>query len=978
MRPTILLVEDNAVTRRTVRATLEAEDLHVLTAADGRTARAVFGEHRVALVLQDLVLPDTDGFALVRELRALPGGREIPFLAFSGLSSKREIARLSAAGFDDVISKPVDPARLRQMVGTYLPSDLPTVSSPELESVRIIVADDDAVQRKLVRFRLQRAGFSVRTAADGLEVLALARAERPDAIVSDVLMPRLDGFGLCMRLREEPELARVPVLLITNSYVEDADRALARKTGASDLVLRTPELSDVIERLRRGLAAPSSPEEAPVTGELESERVGRLMSQLERQMALNVTMTQRCAVLSAELAVLKGIGDALATDDDIDATLRSTLAACFDAGGISLGALYLREPGGVRRVLGVGTSAEWSDEDLETFFGAPELLERVVEARTTLVLASRTPDPLAQALLTRAGAGSAIVVPLVREPDCLGVLLMMSTANDLAGPDRLPFAQAVGAQIAQSLAMARAFALREASERRAMEQAALLASILDSIGDGVVAADERGVPTRWNREAEDVIAALELEAEARPSERPTTFAKNGTTPLGVRTPLARAIRGEPVDAMELLMRTPEGRDRWYSVNARPLRDGRGGASGGVAVFRDVTEQKAAQTRLIAADRMASLGLLAAGLAHEINNPMAAVGACLELAAQILKSSPASEDRAALGELLDDALLGAARVTTIVRDLKVFSRHEEQPIDAVDLRPVLESTLRLAENTTRHRARVVMEYEDCGLVQGSESRLGQVFLNLVVNAAQAITPGNVSRHTIRVSARPDPAGGAAVEVSDTGPGIPPESIPHLFTPFYTTKSKHEGTGLGLAICERIVSELGGRITVASEPGRGTTFTVHLRGAPHPRPSASAAPPSDLPAVARRGRVLVVDDEPMIGRIAARALGDRHDVECYTEGRAALDAIAAGARFDVILCDLMMPQMTGMDFHDALALEHPELARRIVFLTGGAFTPEARAFLDEVANVYLEKPFPVARLRALVAGWVDPLEPKDPDG
>ena len=271
---------------------------------------------------------------------------------------------------------------------------------------------------------------------------------------------------------------------------------------------------------------------------------------------------------------------------------------------------------------------------------------------------------------------------------------------------------------------------------------------------------------------------------------------------------------------------------------------------------------------------------------------------------------------------------------------------------------------MAWNEIRHRARLVKNYGKIPPVEASESRLGQVFLNLVVNAAQAIAEGRAEDNEIRVSTSTDDAGRAIIEVADSGPGMSAEVVGRLFTPFFTTKPLGVGTGLGLSICHRIVTGLGGSIEVQSEVGKGTVFRVSF---PPARPVPSGAQrPTVFPQIAakRRGKILVIDDEPTIAKAVERTLSAEHDVITITSAEEGLRRIETGERFDVILCDLMMPQMTGMDFHLALLRVAGDQAQRIVFLTGGAFTPRARAFLDETPNQRVEKPFDTLNLRALV--------------
>jgi CheY-like chemotaxis protein len=270
---------------------------------------------------------------------------------------------------------------------------------------------------------------------------------------------------------------------------------------------------------------------------------------------------------------------------------------------------------------------------------------------------------------------------------------------------------------------------------------------------------------------------------------------------------------------------------------------------------------------------------------------------------------------------------------------------------------------MAWNEIRHRARLAREYAATPPVLANESRLGQLFLNLIMNAAQAIPEGRAEENVIRLTTGTDPAGAVVVSVADTGVGMAPEVKQRLFTPFFTTKPVGVGTGLGLAICRRIVAELGGEIAVESGAGKGSVFRVTLPASPRETPAESPAASAPVRA-ARRGRVLVVDDEPSVSTAIRRTLALDHDVSAAASGVEALALLRSGARFDVILCDLMMPQMTGMDLHRELAGLAPEMAAQMIFVTAGAFTPAARRFLDEVPNLRVDKPFEPQHLRALV--------------
>ena len=387
--------------------------------------------------------------------------------------------------------------------------------------------------------------------------------------------------------------------------------------------------------------------------------------------------------------------------------------------------------------------------------------------------------------------------------------------------------------------------------------------------------------------------------------------------------------------------------------------------------------RSTQAQLVQAGKMAAVGTLAAGVGHEINNPLSYIvsnveHACEEAAALEKLGEGSEESRARLREMqqvLREALMGASRVRRIVRDLKTFSRQEEDSQTPVDLRGVLDSAAKMAAGELRPRAQLIREYAaDVPLVQGSEPRLAQVFLNLIINAAQALPEGKPDQNEVRLVLKNGEGGQVVAEVRDTGSGIPAEVLGRIFDPFFTTKPVGVGTGLGLALCQSFITSMGGTIEVESEVGQGTVFRVKLPATLVQAERASRSSKSAAPSQAR-GRVLVVDDDPLVSSALRRTLAREHEVEVVSSSRRALELLsAAESSYDVILCDLMMPELTGMELHAQLEAARPERARRMVFITGGAYTPVAKAFLERVSNPRVEKPFDPEALRAQVREWV----------
>lgn len=369
----------------------------------------------------------------------------------------------------------------------------------------------------------------------------------------------------------------------------------------------------------------------------------------------------------------------------------------------------------------------------------------------------------------------------------------------------------------------------------------------------------------------------------------------------------------------------------------------------------------AEVRVARAERFASLGRIAAAVAHEINNPLTYVTNNVEYVKSELKKAELTEYNEAIRDTLD----GLERIRRIVTDLRAYTRPEDEELTSVDVRRALATALKMAEGHTRAKASVRTELAEVPRVVGNEARLVQVFLNLLVNAAQALPEGRAVENEIRVRVN-ETGGRVLVEVEDTGPGISPEIIQRITDPFFTTKPPGEGTGLGLALCESILKSAGGQLQFVSRPG-STIARVTLRPAPGSyvaqQKARSTAPPGPEEAPAR---LLVVDDELLVGKALQRDLRP-HQVLVVNSGRKALELLRGQSGFDMILCDMMMPDLSGMDVYEQLRTQCPELLERVVFMTGGTFTERAEEFRSSVPNTFIDKPLSMPKVRALLAAY-----------
>jgi len=369
----------------------------------------------------------------------------------------------------------------------------------------------------------------------------------------------------------------------------------------------------------------------------------------------------------------------------------------------------------------------------------------------------------------------------------------------------------------------------------------------------------------------------------------------------------------------------------------------------ILIARDITERRLAEEQLARAERLAALGELAAGVAHELNNPMAYVVLNLEL----LRAHFERRGDLSMRDPVNEALDGVRRMREIAIELRAFSRPDGPGApEAVDVKRAIGSALNIAQNQLRHRAQVRRELEEGLSVTAREGQLVQVLVNLLVNAAQAIPDGDGTNHGIVVRSRATPNGRVEISVSDTGPGIPAEILPHLFHPFATTKARGQGSGLGLAISRRIVERFKGEIRAANLPDRGAVVTFDLPAA-GPAPVPTTVRPPEEPRRERGLKVLVVDDEPAIGRALRRVLA-AHVLTVITDGYEAIELLHREF-FDVIVCDLMMPGLSGHKLFETVCETTPDLRSRFVFISGGAVSSEAAIFLETCGCPVLAKPF-----------------------
>ncbi len=385
----------------------------------------------------------------------------------------------------------------------------------------------------------------------------------------------------------------------------------------------------------------------------------------------------------------------------------------------------------------------------------------------------------------------------------------------------------------------------------------------------------------------------------------------------------------------------------------------------VICVRDVTDRLKMEARLKLADRMATIGTMAAGVAHEINNPLTHLIGGLELMAEKISGAQtlSAQELANMQSRLQVLINSSVRISSIVRDLKTFSRPDVEKAEPVDLRTVIESTISLLSVELSQKATLHLDFGKPPLVMANEGRLGQVIMNLIINAMQAAQSDNPQTNKISITTGTSAGGQVFVEVKDNGVGIPPEVQAQVFQPFFTTKSTGVGTGLGLSICYNIIKSFKGDISMQSSVGQGTLFRVTL---PEAANAKSVVAPVTTGGTVRRGRIFVIDDEQDICELVVGALSEDHEVVCCYNGAEALEILRLNPlRFDLILCDLTMLVVSGLDIFESVRRESPGAESRFLFITGGALSREAEHKLHIRPHQVLAKPFNLRELRDAVA-------------
>jgi PAS domain S-box-containing protein len=483
--------------------------------------------------------------------------------------------------------------------------------------------------------------------------------------------------------------------------------------------------------------------------------------------------------------------------------------------------------------------------------------------------------------------------------------------------------------------------------------------LMEAVPDAITVVDRNAYVLDENTAGRALVNTSPGDARETGGRRSALGWLEGTGARIARENLAAAFDGE-LRRFEVRFQRPDGSDSTGQVLLAPVREG-GRIPKVLVLVRDITEQRRTQTQLQQAEKLAAMGQLVSGVAHEINNPAAIISG---FAQTLLLDQLPPDQRETVQMMYDEA----TRIGRITSNLLAFARAGSKERTLVELNEIVRRTFALRSyHLTTLNTTVNLELDEANpKAWANGSEVQQLLLNLLINAEQALTtvPG---RRVITIRTMVAGDDGVELQVADTGPGIPADIQEKIFDPFFTTRPEGTGTGLGLSICYGIAHDHGGRISVHSVPGHGATFTIALPRDARTRQRSTPAP-MPIPVEAREAdgalSVLLIDDEEGLRRAVVSFLKRRGmHIIAVEDGGDALRVLRR-ERFDVIVSDVRMPGMSGAEFLERLRREHPAMVKRLIFTTGDTFASDTSSLLRDSGVPSLVKPYDFARLEGVL--------------
>ncbi len=833
----------------------------------------------------------------------------------------------------------------------------------------ILIAEDSPTQAQELIMLLEDQGFAVIAARNGREALTLAQEKPPDLIISDIVMPEMDGYSLCRAIKGDARLSETPFILVT-SLSSPSDVFKGLDVGADNFVVKPFDHELLISRIRYLLTNRELRRSGKLQVGIEIELSGnRHFITAERQQILDLLISTYEQAISLYDALDARQKELAKSYDTLNALygLAEGLNACSSEVDVAMSAVErgLRLP---------GIHAAWfyifdgSEFVLAASSGEPDQL---------FVDEASCAECKCQKLVRQGGLNSnAIVfecerlaraapdqplryhacVPLEINGAVKGVFNLVGLNEHIFSHEELRTLSSIGNQIAIALERVQ---LRESLERKVAERTAELLMILESTPVPTMTVDRNDVVTTWNRAAENVFGYRASEIVGRPNNvLPRDYMKQ--EPYGAALASDNVVRdwelhGQHRDGSQVLVRLSGG----------PLTDHFGDVFGRVLTLEDMRERRRIEEQLFQAQKMEAIGNLTGGIAHDFNNMLTVIVGNIDLAVRFCGDNPQ------LRELLDGAMSACLRGADLTKQLLAFGRRQTLKPDIVDVNSLVRNSVKLLSRTLGEHITVeLIEGVTLWPVEIDAAQLDSAVLNLAVNARDAMSANGhltieTSNKLIDGDEDMSPAGPAPGEyvllsVTDTGSGISPEVMSRIFEPFFTTKEVNKGTGLGLAMVYGFVKQSGGYINVYSELNRGTCFKIYLPRTKKVPSDALASGIADDPSrPKRRARILIVEDNDGVRQVVTQQIsGMGHQIVVAQSGLEALHILQSETGIDAVFSDVVMPgEVNGIVLAEQIAKQWPEIK---VLLTSGF--PEAALSRSNpgLRARILNKPYRIADL------------------
>jgi PAS domain S-box-containing protein len=915
---TVLVVEDNPVTREVIRAVLSADGCRVLEAPDGATALALMERERPTVVLQDLFLGDVSGLDLVGRLRKVPGADDVPIVALTGFLPSEE-ARALTAGFEAYLLKPVEPVRLREIIRDF--------AGRRRGEQRAEVPLGPAQQAELLqRSTVQAAALAVL----GGMAEALARNDPFAVIVRDTLHRCIDAAGLSVGVfYVVAEGAAIRVLAAAGTGAESASGVasgfghpelfrLTLETQAPLLIPSEDVPADVAASFLQGLGLRACLL-TPVFHREESLGV-LLLASHSRELTSQEWVGFGRAMggqIGQALALSRAIGDVRASQELLQSVIEGMGDPVFVKDTDSR---YLLINQATVQLFGV-TRAEVEGRGAEAVF--PPEVARFVQESDARVLREGVARTFEETLPTRIGNRRFLVSKAPRRDAQGAIIGLVGVARDITD-------------------------LKQADEtiRR-------LSTAVDQSPAAVIITDPSGRIVYVNRKFTEISG---YSSEEVVGQNPRLL-KSGKTSADQYRQLWSTIQSGATWRGEYQNRRKNGDLYWASTTIAPVKDESGTIANFVAIQEDVTDTRSLEAQLRQAQKMEAVGRLAGGVAHDFNNLLTVITSYSQL---LLEDMAAADPRRADLQEIQRAAIGAAGLT---RQLLAFSRQQVLEPRVLNLNDVLSAAGKMLQRLIGEDVALQLTLApDLGNVKADPGQIEQVIMNLAVNARDAMPDGG--KMTIETSnidldatyaaqhAVVAPGSYILVAVTDTGSGMDEPTKARLFEPFFTTKEIGKGTGLGLATVYGIVKQSNGYIWVYSELGHGTSFKVYL-----PRVSEAAAAAEPRPLLLNGGTetILLAEDASGVRAVAQEILKRLgYTVLVAHDGHSALQLARARTEpIHLLITDVIMPEMSGRQLADRLKEQRPGL--KVLFVSGYTDDAIVRHGMLEPGIAFLQKPF-----------------------